>query len=73
MHPNRLLAAINDVIGDDTIVVADGGDILSFAAVGLRARTLLTPGPFGCIGVGVPFAVAAALRAPDRPRHRGRG
>jgi acetolactate synthase-1/2/3 large subunit len=66
MHPYRLLAALNDVIDDDTIVVADGGDILSFAAVGLRARTLLTPGPFGCIGVGVPFAVAAAVECPAR-------
>ncbi len=66
MHPNRLLAAINDVIDDDTIVVGDGGDILSFAAVGLRAPTLLTPGPFGCIGVGVPFGVAAALEHAER-------
>lgn len=66
MHPNRLLAAVNDVIDDDTIVIGDGGDILSFAAVGVRARTFLTPGPFGCIGVGVPFAVAAALEQPRR-------
>lgn len=66
MHPNRLLAAINDIIDDDTIVTADGGDLLSFASVGLKARTLITPGPFGCLGVGVPFAVAAALEHPDR-------
>lgn len=66
MHPNRLLAAVNDVITDDTIVVGDGGDILSFAAVGIRAQTFLTPGPFGCIGSGVPFGVAAALEHPDR-------
>lgn len=66
MHPNRLLAAVNDIIDDDTIVAADGGDILSFAAVALNAKTLLTPGPFGCLGTGVPFAIAAALECPDR-------
>lgn len=66
MHPNRLLAAVNEIIDHESIVVADGGDILSFAAVGLKARTLVTPGPFGCIGSGVPFAIAAALEHPER-------
>jgi acetolactate synthase-1/2/3 large subunit len=66
MHPERLLAAINDRIDDNTIIVADGGDILSFARVGLRSTTFLDCGPFGCLGVGVPFATAAALAYPDR-------
>ena len=28
---------------------------------------MLDPGPFGCIGVGVPYGVAAALEYSDRP------
>ena len=48
------------------MAVADGGDILSFARVGLAARTYMDAGAFGCLGVGVPFAIAAALAFPGR-------
>jgi acetolactate synthase I/II/III large subunit len=66
LHPYNLIAALNEVIDSDTIVVADGGDILAFARVALRAPTYLDLGPFGCLGVGVPFANAAALAMPGR-------
>jgi acetolactate synthase I/II/III large subunit len=66
MHPNRLLAALQAQLPQDAIVVADGGDFLSFARVGLSANTYLDPGPFGCIGVGVPFGIAAGLAFPNR-------
>ena len=66
MHPNRLLAALQAKLPADAIVVADGGDFLSFARVGLSSGTYLDPGPFGCIGVGVPFGIAASLAFPDR-------
>jgi acetolactate synthase I/II/III large subunit len=64
MHPLHLVGAINDHLGDDAVVVADGGDILSFARVGLRAVRYLDCGAFGCLGVGVPFGIAAALERP---------
>jgi len=66
MHPNRVLAALRDALPQDAIVIADGGDFLSFARVGLPAATYLDPGSLGCIGVGTPFGVAAALACPDR-------
>ena len=66
MHPNRLLAALRDALPADAVVVADGGDFLSFARVGLPASTYLDPGPLGCIGVGTPFGIAASLACPDR-------
>ncbi len=66
MHPNRLLAAIQDRMRSDSIVVADGGDFLSFARVGLAATTWLDPGSLGCIGIGVPFGIAASLAFPER-------
>ena len=66
MHPNRVLAALREVLPDDAIVVADGGDFLSFARVGLPASTYLDPGSLGCIGVGTPFGIAASLACPDR-------
>jgi acetolactate synthase-1/2/3 large subunit len=66
MHPNRLLAALHDALPDDAVVVADGGDFLSFARVGLPASTYLDPGSLGCIGVGTPFGIAASLACPGR-------
>lgn len=67
MHPYTLIAALNDVIGPNSVVVVDGGDILSFARVALVGRTYLDPGPLGCLGVGVPFAISAALNRPGYP------
>jgi acetolactate synthase-1/2/3 large subunit len=67
LHPNRVLAALQDAMGPDAIVIVDGGDFLSFARVGLSAPMMLDPGPFGCIGVGVPYGIAASLAYPDRP------
>jgi len=64
MHPNRLLAALHERLPADAIVVADGGDFLSFARVGISASTYLDPGPLGCIGVGTPFGIGAALARP---------
>ena len=66
IHPGQIFKAIAAVAKSDYIAVADGGDILSFARVGLAARTYMDAGAFGCLGVGVPFAIAAALAFPGR-------
>ena len=67
MHPNRMLAALQKHLTPDTVLIIDGGDFLSFARVGLSGvKTVLDPGPFGCIGVGVPYGVAAGLLTPER-------
>ena len=66
MHPNRIFAALTKALEPDAITIADGGDILSFARMGLPPRTYLDSGTFGCLGVGVPYGVAAALLHPDR-------
>ena len=66
MHPNRVFAALLDRLEGDAIGIADGGDILSFARLGLATSTYLDAGAFGCLGVGVPYANAAALAFPAR-------
>jgi acetolactate synthase-1/2/3 large subunit len=66
LHPNRIFAALRRVLEPDAITVADGGDLLSFARLGLDSATYLDAGAFGCLGVGTPYAVAAALLHPDR-------
>lgn len=66
MHPNRIFAALRKVLEPDAITIADGGDLLSFARMGLETRHYLDAGAFGCLGVGTPYAVAAALLHPGR-------
>ena len=66
MHPAAIFEALKQVAPRDYIAIADGGDLLSFARVGLEARTYLDAGAFGCLGVAVPYANAAALACPDR-------
>lgn len=66
IHPTLIFDALKKVAQSNYIAVADGGDLLSFARVGLEASTYLDAGAFGCLGVGVPFAIAAALAHPDR-------
>jgi acetolactate synthase-1/2/3 large subunit len=66
IHPRVIFDAIAAVADRDYVAIADGGDLLSFARTGLLASTYMDAGAFGCLGVGVPFAVAAALAMPDR-------
>lgn len=66
IHPTAIFDAIREVADPDYFAVADGGDLLSFARVGLAARSYMDAGAFGCLGVGVPFAIAAALAQPGR-------
>ena len=66
VHPRAIFDAISAVADPNYIAIADGGDLLSFARTGLQAKTYMDAGAFGCLGVGVPFAVAAALAMPER-------
>lgn len=66
IHPMAIFEALGKVAEPDYIGVADGGDLLSFARIGLDTKTYMDAGAFGCLGVGVPFANAAALACPDR-------
>jgi len=66
VHPAAIFDAIKQVADKDFIAIADGGDLLSFARIGLDSATYLDAGAFGCLGVGVPYAIAASLAFPDR-------
>src|SRR5207248_3150581 len=60
---------IRDFLDPDAIVVGDGGDIVGISASIIQPRLpghWLDPGPFGCLGVGPSFAIAAKLAKPDR-------
>lgn len=66
IHPEALFEALSTHLAEDAIGVADGGDLLSFARIGLTTTTYLDAGAFGCLGVGVPFSIAASLANPNR-------
>lgn len=66
IHPNKLLAEIRKRLDPQAIVIADGGDFLSFARVALNGKSYLDPGPLGCIGIATPFAIGAAKACPER-------
>ena len=66
VDPRAIFQALRDKTKPDYIAIADGGDLLSFARVGLEARTYMDAGAFGCLGVGTPYAVAASLAYPGR-------
>jgi acetolactate synthase-1/2/3 large subunit len=68
INPLALCRAIDQVMDDDAILVADGGDFVGTAANIVRPRgplRWLDPGPFGTLGVGGGFAVGARVARPD--------
>jgi acetolactate synthase-1/2/3 large subunit len=66
IDPRYLLGWLRRTIEPGAIVVSDGGDILSFSRMIMTGYSSLDCGSFGCLGVGVPYGVAAALLRPDR-------
>jgi acetolactate synthase-1/2/3 large subunit len=70
IHPQRLVCDIRDVVGGAGVYICDGGDIHLFGVEAFpseRPGSLLATGlAFGCLGVGLPFALAAKLANPDR-------
>lgn len=65
----RFAAELNQFMDDNTIVIGDGGDIVT-ACARVMDVTLpgqwLDPGPLGCLGVGAPFAIAAQHLYPHK-------
>jgi acetolactate synthase-1/2/3 large subunit len=70
IHPYRLASAIADALPPDAIVTADGGETATWmemvARVGGGGRWL-SHGYLGCLGTGMPFAIAAKAAHPERP------
>src|ERR1700730_6763184 len=69
IHPMRLCREIRDFIDEDTTVVGDGGDIVSYGAKVInvsRPGYWLDAGPMGCLGTGTGYAIAAQLARPGQ-------
>lgn len=68
IHPARVYGALRRVLDRDAVVIGDGGDFVSFAGRFVDSFTpgsWLDPGPYGCLGTGLGYAVAARLARPD--------
>ncbi len=69
LHPMRIYGELAQMLDRDAIVIGDGGDFVSFAGRvvdSYRPGCWLDPGPYGCLGSGPGYALAAKLAHPQR-------
>jgi acetolactate synthase I/II/III large subunit len=67
IHPARVYGELLRLLADDAVVIGDGGDFVSFAGRFVepaRPGNWLDPGPYGCLGTGLGYAIAARLARP---------
>ena len=70
IHPLRLCEEIKNFQKRDTILCVDGQEILNFGRQSIPTFMpghRLNSGPFGTMGVGMPFAVGAKAGKPNAP------
>jgi acetolactate synthase I/II/III large subunit len=67
IHPLRVYGELARLLEDDAVVAGDGGDFVSFAGKYLEPKRpggWLDPGPYGCLGTGLGYAIAARIARP---------
>ncbi len=70
LHPMRIYGELASVLPRDAIVIGDGGDFVSYAGRlidSFQPGCWLDPGPYGCLGSGPGYALAAKLARPEQP------
>ncbi|HEX4687872.1 MAG TPA: acetolactate synthase [Nocardioides sp.] len=68
IHPARIYGELLPRLADDSVVIGDGGDFVSFAGKYVEPRHpggWLDPGPYGCLGAGLGASIAARLARPS--------
>ncbi len=68
IHPMRVYGELNRLLDDDAVVIGDGGDFVSYAGKYIepsRPGGWLDPGPYGCLGTGLGYAIAARIARPS--------
>jgi thiamine pyrophosphate-dependent acetolactate synthase large subunit-like protein len=69
LHPMRVYGELGQVLDRDAIVIGDGGDFVSYAGRMIdtyEPGCWMDPGPYGCLGSGPGYAMAAKLARPER-------
>lgn len=70
IHPARIYGELLPRLTDDAVVIGDGGDFVSFAGKYVEPNLpgrWLDPGPYGCLGTGPGYALAAGVAYPQSP------
>ncbi len=68
IHPARIYGELLPRLGEDAVVIGDGGDFVSYAGKYVepsRPGGWLDPGPYGCLGTGLGYAIAARVARPS--------
>jgi acetolactate synthase-1/2/3 large subunit len=68
IHPARIYGELVPRLADDAVVIGDGGDFVSYAGKFVepsRPGGWLDPGPYGCLGTGLGYAIAARIARPS--------
>jgi thiamine pyrophosphate-dependent acetolactate synthase large subunit-like protein len=68
IHPLRIYGELTTLLEPDAVVIGDGGDFVSYAGKYIEPRQpggWLDPGPYGCLGTGLGYAIAARLARPS--------
>ncbi|HET8665622.1 MAG TPA: acetolactate synthase [Nocardioides sp.] len=68
IHPARIYGELLPRLADDSVVIGDGGDFVSFAGKYVEPKRpggWLDPGPYGCLGAGLGASIAARLARPS--------
>ena len=68
IHPARIYGELISRCEDDAVIIGDGGDFVSFAGKYVEPNQpggWLDPGPYGCLGTGLGYAMAARLARPS--------
>jgi acetolactate synthase-1/2/3 large subunit len=68
IHPARIYGELVPRLAEDSVVIGDGGDFVSFAGKFVEPKRpggWLDPGPYGCLGAGLGAAIAARLARPS--------
>ena len=69
IHPVRMLEAVRDFAKRDAILCVDGQETLNYGRQTMPTFSpghRLNSGPFGTMGVGLPFGVGAKVACPDK-------
>jgi len=69
IHPYRVAYELNEFLGENTVYIGDGGDVVTISAQAVRPRRpgqWMDPGALGSLGVGTGFAIAAGLANPEK-------
>ncbi|MCH9817006.1 MAG: acetolactate synthase [Actinomycetia bacterium] len=68
INPGRIYGELRPRLESDAVVIGDGGDFVSYAGKYIEPQqpgNWLDPGPYGCLGTGLGYAMSARVHRPE--------